>query len=442
MVNINYEDVKHWGAKLLVIGLVAGFGSGMLKAWTEGFIREREMAQDATTAEVKQTFASDQTVYGPLILYGVEEMDETDTTGRYMKVSHMQPTRLNYVADAKTETLYRSMYEVNVYTASVQVSGSFTVNERMRRLPYCNLFLPIDDAKGLIAQPEIRLGGELLKLEHGYKLERGYEEGLQARFTLPDSVKVGDSLAFSYHLDLKGTESLWFSPMAEVNTLTLTSSHPHPSFQGSFLPNQREVRPDGFEASWKVMGFNSSSEEYGMGVSFINSVDPYQQVYRSIKYSFLIILLVFVACLLVEFLTKKNFKNLQYVVICASLVLFYVLLLSFSELMIFFVAYILAAAMTIVALTGYFWGILRSRVAYLLGALMISVYTFIYILLQMYSYAFLTGTLILFMLLCVIMFITASPALPRTESETIESEDDEMEEPEQATEDPQKTAEE
>lgn len=43
-----------------------------------------------------------------------------------------------------------------------------------------------------------------------------------------------------------------------------------------------------------------------MGVKFVQLADPYQQAMRSAKYGMLIIVLVFVAGLFVEFLTKKN----------------------------------------------------------------------------------------------------------------------------------------
>jgi len=119
-----------------------------------------------------------------------------------------------------------------------------------------------------------------------------------------------------------------------------------------------------------------------------------------------VILLVFIAGLAVELVGKKKIDLVQYLVIGLSLVLFYALVLSFSEFMRFPVAYALAALMTIAALFGYFRGILRDKTAYLLTALVTLAYGLSYILLQMETYALIAGTLVLFLLLVGIMYLT------------------------------------
>jgi inner membrane protein len=156
-----------------------------------------------------------------------------------------------------------------------------------------------------------------------------------------------------------------------------------------------------------------------MGVRFVDPANPYQQSMRSAKYGILIIILVFVAGLVVEFLTKKEINPVQYAVIGLSLVLFYSLLLSFSEFMMFGVAYIIAALMTTGALVFYFRAILKSRSAYMLGGFVALVYMLNYMLLQMETYALLAGSLVLFLLLCVVMYLTADMSknkeLPKAE---------------------------
>ena len=62
--------------------------------------------------------------------------------------------------------------------------------------------------------------------------------------------------------------------------------------------------------------------------------------------------------------------------------------------------------MTTVALGAYFIGIVKNKWAYLLTGLVALAYGIIYILLQMETFAFLAGTLLLFIILCIIMFLT------------------------------------
>ena len=109
------------------------------------------------------------------------------------------------------------------------------------------------------------------------------------------------------------------------------------------------------------------------------------------------------------------FRSVQYLVIGLSIVLFYALVLSFSEFMRFPLAYALAALMTVAALFGYFRGILRDRTAWLLTALVTLAFLISYVLLQMETYAFLAGTLLLFVLLTGIMYLTRN--LTRQESQ-------------------------
>ena len=107
-----------------------------------------------------------------------------------------------------------------------------------------------------------------------------------------------------------------------------------------------------------------------------------------------------------ELVSGKPINIIQYLVIGASLVLFYTLLLAFSDFLSFGIAYLIAAVMTTGALCGYFIGIVKSKWAFLLAGLVAVAYGVIYVLLQLENFAFLAGTLVLFLILCIIMLLT------------------------------------
>ena len=175
---------------------------------------------------------------------------------------------------------------------------------------------------------------------------------------------------------------------------------------GEYLPLSRDVNDNGFTATWKVLKINKKSDTY-FGVDFIEMAGQYQQAMRSVKYGMLIICLVFVAGLLVEFVTKRPIHVMQYAIIGLSLVLFYSLLIAFSDIVMFGMAYLISATMTTLALTLYYRGILRSKSAWILGGFVSLMYAANYILLQMETYSLLAGSLLLFVLLCVLMYFTA-----------------------------------
>lgn len=376
-------------------------------AMIKGVIEDREQTKDAVTEEVENSYAKSQTISAP---YLESYVFETITVDKNIEPSGKQTyvedydsycSQVDYTANVETDILHRSIYDVIVYNSKVQISGKLPITEKSVVAKDNEFCLKVTDIKGFSNPSLLTFGGQTFEL-------RRQSEEFVADVVFPQGAKAGDVIDFAFTFDLKGTESLFFHPSDEGNTtLAISSSYPHPGFQGTLLPNTREVSGDGFNATWSVSSFNSSSWD-DMGVKFVDPANPYQQSMRSAKYGMLIIVLVFAAGLFVEFFTCKEINPIQYTVIGLSLVLFYSLLVAFSEFMTFGVAYIIAALMTTGALMFYFRAILKSRSAYVLGAFVAVVYALNYMLLQMETYALLAGSVVLFLLLCVVMYLTAN----------------------------------
>ena len=262
----------------------------------------------------------------------------------------------------------------------------------------------ISDLRGIEGSVDITLG------ETAYSFHSGRGKSVSEAITLDKAVMDGKTAVpfrLTYHV--KGSSALMVKPFGETTDVTMRSNCPDPSFTGDFLPSEREVSEEGFTARWSVSEINRGDpNETAFGVNLLQGVTQYQQTTRSAKYGILVILLVFIAGLAVELVGKKKIDLIQYLVIGLSLVLFYALVLSFSEFMRFPLAYGLAALMTVAALFGYFRGILRDKTAYLLTALVAVAYLLSYILLQMETYALISGTLLLFVLLVGIMYLTSN----------------------------------
>lgn len=76
--------------------------------------------------------------------------------------------------------------------------------------------------------------------------------------------------------------------------------------------------------------------------------------------------------------------------------------------MAFGIAYTISLVMTLGALLFYFRAILKSKTAYWLVAFVALVYVVNFMVLQMETYALLAGSLVLFVLLCGVMYLTAN----------------------------------
>ena len=386
------------------VGLVAVISLLLLipLAMIKAVIKDREKTKKVVTEEVADAYAKPQTIIAPyLVSYVLEEKTVDKQKQTYVETYYTYCSQVDYNAAVETDVRHRSIYDVIVYNSKVHISGKLPITEMLIAARDCEFHFQVSDVKGFCNSSKLTFGGD------SFELNRRSDDFV-AEVVLPKGAKVGDTIAYAISFDLKGTESLFFHPSPTGETsLAISSAYPHPSFQGAILPGHREVTDDGFKAAWSVSSLNSSSKD-NMGVKFVDPANHYQQSMRSAKYGMLIIILVFVAGLFVEFLTRKEINPIQYAVIGLSLVLFYSLLLAFSELVTFGVAYITAAAMTIIALTLYFRAILKSRSAYTLGGFVTSVFALNYILLQLETYALLAGSLVLFLMLCVVMYLTAN----------------------------------
>ena len=227
-----------------------------------------------------------------------------------------------------------------------------------------------------------------------------------------------EEIPFGINLRIKGSESAMFTPLGKTTLVSLKSNCSTPSFTGAFLPENREVDENGFSATWKILNLNRNypqvftGENWSIdlndstfGVNLLLPVDQYQKSIRSIKYAFLIIILTFVICFFVEVLHKKNINPFQYLLIGLALCLFYTLLVSISEHLNFTLSYVIATTMTIGLLTFYLSGILKiKKTAITIGGMLLLLYTYIFILIQMEIYALLVGSIGLFIILAIIMY--------------------------------------
>ena len=219
-------------------------------------------------------------------------------------------------------------------------------------------------------------------------------------------------------MKLNGSSSINFIPIGQNTHVTLSGDWNSPSFIGSFSP-ESSIENKKFNATWNILSFNREIPELwsdsnvadigatSFGVNLIEPVDHYQQNMRSAKYALMFIALTFIVFFFVEIFTKKPIQFFQYVLVGVALILFYSLLLSLSEQIGFGWAYFSASLATILMIAIYFYSLIKQKLATtILGGIMIILYAFLYIILQVEDYALLFGSIFLFVILGVIMFVS------------------------------------
>ena len=138
-----------------------------------------------------------------------------------------------------------------------------------------------------------------------------------------------------------------------------------------------------------------------------DGVSTYRLVDRVLKYAILFILLTFTAFFLTEVIYQLKLHPVQYLLVGLGLAEFYLLLLAFMEHIGFLWAYIIAATMTILLVSFYSYFVLKSKKGSVLMAILLAfTYSYLLVVLNLETYALLSGAFLLFVVLSGVMFIT------------------------------------
>ena len=163
-----------------------------------------------------------------------------------------------------------------------------------------------------------------------------------------------------------------------------------------------------YSQSWdSKVDLDNAIEASRFGVRLISPVDEYRMAGRSAKYAVLFILLTFGSLWLFEVLVRVRIHSLQYLLVGVAMCLFYLLELSLSEHLGFLLAYVLAAFSIVALVFAYCAAILQStRRALIISGVLVGLYTYLYVLLMNQDYPLVVGSIGLFIILALVMYLT------------------------------------
>jgi inner membrane protein len=419
--------------KMLVVGVLTLILLIPL-AMVGGLVSEREQRHDAVTADVASSWGRAQTLGGPVLVvpYVRTSQDEKGRVSHWEELAYFLPDLLKVTGGLEPEKRSRGIFEVMLYRADLRLSGAFQrpsfrawgIAEKDVEWDHAYLALGIPDMHGIRQGVDITWAGKVLQLSPGGAVEGLWTSGLEAPVSGLAGAPEGQAFEFGFNLVLNGSQELRVLPFGKQTTVALHSPWPSPSFVG-FLPESHRVTPQGFEAIWNVPYFGRSYPQQwrsvettkltsagavagsSFGVGLFLPVDVYQKTERSVKYGVLFILLTFLTFFLYEVFSPFALHPMQYLLVGSALCLFYVLLLSISEHVPFGLSYAIASVATIGLITGYAAAILRGRLrAVGVGAALVALYSYLYVLLQAEDYALLLGSVGLFLILALVMYFT------------------------------------
>ncbi len=229
--------------------------------------------------------------------------------------------------------------------------------------------------------------------------------------------------SFSVQTELKfaGSNRLSVVPVGDSQHVAVNANWPDPSFTGRYLPRERTISSDGFDALWDITslgrGFGVTTVDAArltepmrmsaFGVNLKPGLSTYDKARRALRYAILAITLTFACFFLFDVLGALRLHAVQYLLVGFANCLFFLLLISLAEHIGFAGGYAISAAASALLIGGYSAVVLQARwrAALCTGALA-ATYGFIYMTLGAQTYALLVGSLGLWFVLAAVMYLT------------------------------------
>ena len=423
MENKKLQKPRNFGREvtikgLIIIGMIILLLVPMLILQSK--ISEREDRKDEAVYAISNKWSRTQTVDGPVlgIPYTYTVTDKKGDPERVQKTLCVTPDKLDMKVSLEPEERKYGMFKAILYKSVVDITGEFSPVDLEKAITGTPdpakawISIELSDLRGLSDEVILMFDGKPVGTDnsgvHG-----------SAIVFRPAVEDFGRTCKFSCRINLKGSESINFIPVGRTTSVEVAGAWPDPSFIGNFTP-EYTLAEGGFTARWNILNFNrsipdmwidedSSYSHYDttFGVNLVTGADEYQQNERAVKYALLFVVLTFVVFFFVEVLTYKRIHPIQYLLVAAALMIFYTLLLSISEIVGFGWAYLISAAATVGLITLYTSTIFRDRKeTALLSGILAGLYAYLYFILQLENYTLLVGSVGLFVILGVIMYVS------------------------------------
>jgi inner membrane protein len=396
---------------------------------------QRAIAAQTAIMDVTSLQAGSQNLMGPVIVVPFER-DAVTTVANINQVRSRTGHMVLYAetgqanAELATEIRKRGLQQVPVYNVTANFIATFNTDRIAADAPAgavlrwsdARIVMNVSDLRGA-KDAQITVAGRPLEVAP-VELDRtdSDDQPNQTLRVLGGSLgwteaPTSATLPVRAILNVSGAQNISLATFARDTTIALNGNWGAPSFDSGVLPDTREVQANAFSANWRIPFLARSVPGAGAdlwfdrlmspGASLIDEASPYQSVDRALKYAPMFIGLVFLTYFLFEVTSGRRAHPAQYVLVGLAQTIFYMLLLSISEVAGFNIGFITAAVGTVLALSLYAGSVFGSRMAAVKALGVFSMlYGLIYVLLRQEDYALLVGSIASFLAIAGTMWMT------------------------------------
>jgi inner membrane protein len=394
-------------------------------------IKERQSNSEKVIKDVSEQWASEQCVSGPVLNIPFRMHPEDDNKKVVMAVWHILPENLDIKSRINPQIRKRGIYNAVIYDSEIGIKGQIIIPQpegiKSEDILWNQAYLTlgISDNRGLKGKIVLTSDSMKMEAEPGVRDKDLFTSGITFPCPLNENVKKMD---LALDMVLAGSLGLQFTPLGKSTLVAVQSGWNSPSFSGNFLPVNRNITDKGFDAQWEVTHLNRNfpqtwtgnlyhPSESAFGVDLYQPVDHYQKSWRSARYGILFIALTFLVLLFIEIKRNEPIHIFHYLLVSLSLILFFSLLNAISEQVGFAIAYLISSIATISLISVFTARILTSKRSIMaLSGMLVLLYSFIYILLNLDDFAYLAGNIGLFILLSVVMILSGKMKIFKAES--------------------------
>lgn len=442
------------GLKLLLVCLLV-LAMGIPLLVVGALVEERQGRAASVTAEIGAAAGGPQVVGGPMLLVPFQRpVEVTDDQGR----TQTRNERGTYVVFADTGSADTNLtvsdrelgiYRAAIYNAVTEFDASFSPAAALEdvgdeyRFDWsgARIVMFVADSRSIRNAAELRFpDGTTATLEPVSDLSLAAPNvdysrpglfstraapmptNLQA-FAAPARFSDGpEDFTVETRLELTGAQRFSIAAFAQDTSATIRGNRSDTRAEGYFQSSEAlQATDEGFVVSWRVpfvargveKAADLSSFNLGlaagrdMAVTFVSSDNIYQGVARAVRYGIMFIGIVFLATLIFEAVSGRKAHPAQYILVGLAQCVFYLLLLSMTEVIGFTIAFMLAAAAT-VALLAYYAGASFNSAAVGMRALagLAGLYAAMYVLMTLEDFALLAGSVAAFAVIAATMIAT------------------------------------